>query len=59
MWDIDNGNSECLSDLPKDTYLYESRVKYEKRHFYVEEFLWKEKGMEYLKSEYSWEIQDN
>lgn len=34
MWDIDNGNSECLSDLPKDTYLYESRSM-KKRHFYV------------------------
>lgn len=34
MWDIDNGNSECLSDLPKDMYLYESRSM-KKTHFYV------------------------
>lgn len=45
MWDIDNGNSECLSDLPKDTYLYESRIKYEKRAFLcLRNFCEKKKG---------------
>lgn len=44
MWDIDNGNSECLSDLPKDMYLYESRSMKKNTFLCLRNFCEKKKG---------------
>lgn len=34
MWDIDNGNSKCSGDLPKDRYYMNQESSMKRQHFY-------------------------
>lgn len=60
MRDIENGKSECLGNLLKDRYYMNQESSKKKKVFLWlrNVFLWKERGIEYLKSEHSWEIQN-